>query len=650
MPSSRKIAAIMFTDIVGYTTLMGSDEENALKILDLSRKIQRPLVNEHEGNWIKELGDGVLASFPTASDAVQAAIQIQQQASSIPDLDLRIGIDLGEVVFENQDVFGEVVNIASRIMNIATPGKICISGTVYDNVANKKQIVCNFIGEEKLKNVKDSVRIYTVAVDQDKKIPGIVKQKGPADHNNHLNSSPAKSVAVLPFVNMSNDPEQEYFSDGITEEILNSLAQVKDLHVAGRTSSFHFKGKNYDLRKIGQSLNVETVLEGSVRKQGNRLRITAQLINVSDGYHIWSEKYDRQLDDIFAIQDEIAMAITEKLKITLLEKEMEIIHTNPTNNQEAYDLYLRGRFYFNKRGAAIVKGMQYFKQALEKDPDFALAYVGMADAYCILSLYCVLPPNDAMPKAKYFAGKAFELHHTPAEAETALAFISIFYEWDWQKARSVFQKILLTNPDYAPAHYWYSYFLGFVEKNYKESLSHALLTAEVLEPLVPISHHVLSFMYFNAGEFDKGLKSSQMTIELEGSSYPGYRGLGLNYAGLKKYDEAIRSMQKAIELSQRQPLPLTELCWIYMLDNKPDEIKPVRDELGTRSHTEYVSSFLQGCVAYYSGDKKAALGLIDQAFENRDGSLVFMNCYAPAFFFRDDELFRPYLERLKFPR
>jgi TolB-like protein len=273
---------------------------------------------------------------------VNAAIKIQDNCNAANDFQLRIGIHLGEVVFENEDVFGDGVNIASRIQASAKPGSIYVSESVHNNVSNKKDIQTKFIREETLKNVKDPVRIYEI-------ILSITVEDDPSTSNVPSKKSLEKSIAVLPFVNMSNDPEQEYFSDGMAEEILNSLSHVKDLKVAGRTSSFQFKGKNVDMRVVGEKLNVSTVLEGSVRKQGNRLRITAQLINVDDGYHLWSEKYDREMNDIFAIQDEIALAITEQLKITLLEKEKALIHKNPTENHEAYDHYLKGRFYLNRR-------------------------------------------------------------------------------------------------------------------------------------------------------------------------------------------------------------------------------------------------------------------------------------------------------------
>jgi adenylate cyclase len=355
MSQSRQLAAIMFTDIVGYSALMGDDENMAFELLSLNRLLQKPLIEQHNGRWIKELGDGVLATFTTVTDAVNCACSIIKGTEPIAGLHLRIGLHQAEVVFDNNDVFGDGVNIASRLMAFAPVSGICISETVRNNVTNNKNITTSFMSEEVLKHIKEPVRIYEILIDG-----GVAKTASGAS----IKKPPAKSIAVLPFLNMSNDPEQEYFSEGMAEEILISLSNLKDLKVAGRTSSFQFKGKNIDLREVGDKLGVSNVLEGSVRKQGNRLRVSAQLISVADGFHLWSERFDRNMDDIFAIQDEIALAITEELKIILLDQEKAVITKIPTENKAAYELYMKGRFYLAKRGIYIQKALESFKSAV----------------------------------------------------------------------------------------------------------------------------------------------------------------------------------------------------------------------------------------------------------------------------------------------
>ena len=376
MSQSRQLAAIMFTDIVGYSALMGDDEQMALDLLNSNRLMQRQLIEQYNGKWIKELGDGVLSTFSSITDALSASCSIIKASETIKGLKLRIGIHHAEVIFENEDVFGDGVNIAARLQSVAPIGGICISEAVRHNVVNRKEIQTRFLKEETLKHIKQPIRIYEVITDENALAEPITS----ADDTSK--NVPPKSIAVLPFINMSNDAEQEYFSDGMAEEILNSLSHLKDLKVASRTSSFQFKGKNFDLKEVGDKLHVATVLEGSVRKQGNKLRITAQLINLEDGFHLWSEKYDRNMDDVFTIQDEIALAITESLKVILLEKERAIITKSPTQNTEAYEFYLKGRFYLNKR--FLLQSLDQFKKAVEIDLHFAKAYAGLADAYIIL--------------------------------------------------------------------------------------------------------------------------------------------------------------------------------------------------------------------------------------------------------------------------
>jgi adenylate cyclase len=636
----RQLAAIMFTDIVGYTALMGDDEQKAFELLKKNRDIQKPIIERHGGRLIKELGDGVLASFNTVTVAVNAAIKIQEACNLSKEFQLRIGIHLGEVIFENNDVFGDGVNIASRIQSVTKPGCIYISESVHNNVSNKKDIRTRFVKVEKLKNVKDPARIYEVMIENNE--PAL-------QPSSNGRSIVEKSIAVLAFVNMSNDPEQEYFSDGMSEEIINSLAHLKELRVAGRTSSFQFKGKNIDLQEIGNKLKVRTVLEGSIRKQGNKIRITAQLINVDDGYHLWSEKYDRQLDDIFVIQDEIALAITEKLKVTLFDNEKAIIYKNPTENKEAYDLYLKGRYYFNKRGSGIKKGLEYFQQATEKDPSFVLAYSGIADSYSILGFYSIIPPHVAMIKAKENVEKAIQLDPSRAEAFTTLAFINSFYDWNWTEAKKNFQIAFRLNPNYAQVHYWYAYYLSFAEGKFDEGIKLARKAAEQLEPLESISHHILSIVFINAGKFEEALQAAKMAIELDASSFPGYRSLGISLAELNRYEEAIGVLKTSVNLSSRHPWTLVDLCWAYSLSGQVSESQKLLDELIIRLQTEFISGTVLASAAYFLKDYDKAIEFLELAFVQRDGLLISMKAWPLCSFIKTDPRFQPFLKRMNFP-
>lgn len=437
--SSRQLAAIMFTDIVGYTTLMGENETKAFELIKQNRKLQKPLIEELNGRWIKELGDGVLASFNTVSDAVHAAIKIQKASNSSGKFQLRIGIHLGEVVFENNDVFGDGVNIAARIQSIAKPGSIYISESVQNNISNKKEINTRFVREEMLKNVKEAVKIFEVLTENTQQTE--IK-------NSALNNTHVKSIAVLPFVNMSNDPEQEYFCDGISEEIINALAHLKNLRVIARTSVFYFKGKNMDVRDIGKTLDVETLLEGSVRKAGNRLRIITKLLNVSDGSNVWSNKYDRELEDVFLIQEDIAENVATALQGYLTNKEKEAIR-RPETIIEAYEYFLKGRQLLHQ--LALFESKEMFEKAIELDNGYAPAYAGLADMHSWLYEWFGAKITDLEAAEKY-SRMALSLAPYLSESHSSRGYVLSLGK-NYDEAEQAFNEAIRLNANAFEAYY-----------------------------------------------------------------------------------------------------------------------------------------------------------------------------------------------------
>ncbi|MEP6711538.1 MAG: adenylate/guanylate cyclase domain-containing protein [Ferruginibacter sp.] len=449
----RQLAAIMFTDIVGYTALMGSDESNAFELLQKNRQLQQPIIIEFNGKLIKELGDGMLICFNTATDAVNAAVKVLNACNEQQSFRLRIGIHLAEVVFENNDVFGDGVNIASRIQSAAVPNSVYISEAVHHNIVNKKNFYTRFIKEEKLKNVKEPVKMFEVITDAT-----VTSVK--------VNSNPAtqmKSIAVLPFVNMSNDAEQDYFCDGISEEIINALAHINNLQVISRTSAFALKGKNMDVREIGKLLDVQSLLEGSVRKAGNRLRITTKLVNVSDGAHLWSDRYDREMQDIFAIQDDIAQNVVTALKGFLTIEEKENIK-RPETIIEAYEYYLKGRQFFNKLMLQEAKAM--FEKAIEADAGYALAYTGLADAYSWLYEWEGADASD-LKAAEANSSKALQLAPHLSESHTSGGY-ALSLAKKYGEAEDEFHKAIQLNSNSFDAYYLFarSYFArGEIEKS-----------------------------------------------------------------------------------------------------------------------------------------------------------------------------------------
>jgi adenylate cyclase len=602
--TSRQLAVIMFTDIVGYTSLMGADEQKAFEILQKNRDLQKPIIEDMNGRWIKELGDGVMASFNTVSDAVKAAIMIQERCNTAKEFQLRIGIHLGEVLFDHDDVFGDGVNIAARIQAIAKPGGIYVSEPVYKNVANKKDIGTKFIKEESLKNVKEGVRIYEV-------FPG-VKGSSPDITSPDVTPIPGKSVAVIPFVNMSNDPEQEYFSEGMAEEIINSLAHLKDLKVAARTSSFHFKGENIDLQEAGEKLKVKNILEGSIRKQGNRIRVTAQLINVEDGFHLWSERYDRELDDIFAIQDEIALSITEKLKVSLFDGDREQIKKTYTQDTTAYELYLQGRYYWKQRNReGLETSIRYYQKAIDKDPNYALAWAGLADSYNLLDEYGNYSRAEVIPKAKAAVKRALELDDQLAEAHVSHASLLMFDEWDWLNSGKEFKRGADMNPNYATAHHWYSEWLMYTNK-FDKALEEISIAAE-LDPVSPAIIKDKGILHYYRRQYDKAIEFAKAALELNANFPAGHRLLSLCYEGKKMFKEAIAENERWEELTGNADKAAVFLARLYANCGRKDEARKIIERF-SEEDIKNLHDHRALALAY------SALGEIDKAFEFLDKS------------------------------
>jgi TolB-like protein/Tfp pilus assembly protein PilF len=610
MQQERRHAAIIFTDIVGYTVLMGSNEDHAYKLLRENRKIHQQIIKKYNGTLIKEIGDGTLISLPLSSDAVRCAIEIQK-TSIDQDIPLKIGIHEGEVVFEGSDVIGDGVNIASRLQEIAEEGSIIISGAVYGNIKNKPDINTEFLEERVLKNVNEPVKTYKVSV-------------GGKDHINQKKTlqpqSVKPSIAVLPFVNMSNDPEQEYFCDGITEEIINALCHIEDLKVIARTSAFMFKDKHEDMRTIGKKLDVAHLLEGSVRKAGNRIRITGQLIKVSDGSHLWSEKYDREIEDIFTIQDDISMAIVDALKPKLLGSEKKAILKRHTDKAEVHNLYLLGRFYTNKRNEeSLNKGIEYFEEAIKKDPGYALAFTGLSEAYALIAIgYGKLPSREAYPKAKEAALKAIELDPELAEAHTSLGFIKHYSEFDWIGVKRAYQKAIELNPGYAPAHQWYGEYL-FQKKKWEESYVEICRAIE-LDPLSHIMRTELAWYYHYKGNIDLAINEYKKVVEMAPDFAVVHFNLGIAYSLLGKNEEAIKWAEQGVELSGGSPFTKAGLAFVCSRAGQMERTRRIRDELLELANAGYLFHGPLANVYVALNDKDEAIKCLKLAYKNREVS------------------------------
>jgi adenylate cyclase len=502
----RQLAAIMFSDMDGYTALMQQNEQLAKVKHRRLKEVLESSVAAHHGKILQYYGDGALSIFKSAIDGVHCAVAIQQALQQEPKVDLRIGIHTGDISIENETIYGDGVNLASRIESLAVPGSIFISEKVFDEIRNQENLTAREMGYFELKNIIKPVRIFAI----DNKglvVPSREALKGKT-------KQPANRFAVLPFVNMSGDPENEYFSDGITEELLNAFTKVDGLQVTSRTSAFAFKGKNIDIRDIGIQLNVDRILEGSVRKAGNRVRISAQLINAADGYHIWSETYDRDLTDIFEVQDEISNIIANKCRGNLTaKKHVEKLVKAPTQNLEAYTLFLKGLHFHNKLNPNDAKrAIEYYEEAIALEPDYAYAYAMAAAAYAFLGATGQMQPKEAFAIVHRYSDKALQLYSSLAAGYTAKGWAYLFYDWKWKQAHDSLLKAIELNPATTGAYQLLSFY--YLITGRKKEAVDIMEKAFQVDPLSPIVNHFLAEVYHNAGRTDDALKQVESVLDM----------------------------------------------------------------------------------------------------------------------------------------
>jgi adenylate cyclase len=449
----RRLTAILAADVVGYSRLMSADEAGTLTAL---KEVRACFIDgkiaEHRGRVVKLTGDGILAEFPSVVNAVTCAVELQRgirdRNADVPQdrrIQFRIGINLGDVIVEGDDIYGDGVNVAARLEGVARPGGIAISHSVRDQIGNRLDLVFEDTGEQKLKNIERPIRVYNVSIEQ-------VAARNSEGHASTPEERP--SIAVLPFNNMSGDSEQEYFSDGITEDLITDLSKVSGLSVVARHTAFTYKNKSVNVQEVGRELGVAFVLEGSVRKAGARVRVTGQLIDSTNGNHVWADRFDRELTDIFVIQDEITHAIVEQLKVKLHPQERKSIAQAPTNNVEAYTYYLKGRDFLNRRSKRYLHlARQMFAKAVELDPMYARAYAGMAD--CDSYLYMTYHEKVVMDDVLATTEKALSLDPKLAEAHASRG-VALSAGQRYEEAKEEFEKALALDPDSYEAHYFYA--------------------------------------------------------------------------------------------------------------------------------------------------------------------------------------------------
>ena len=640
----RRLAAIMFTDMVGFTGIAQRNEALAMELLEEQRGMMRPLFLRYRGREVKTIGDAFLVEFASASEAVKCAVGIQtafrevnQARPTNRKIVVRIGVHLGDVIHAGTDVAGDAVNVASRIEPLAPPGGVCVTGQVYESVVNKVECEFEDLGSPQLKNVASPVSVY--------KVVGL--GEGPASTPARKTQDIAERIAVLPLVNISQDGADEYFADGMTEELISSVSKAQGLRVIARTSVMRYKGTDKPISEIGRELGVGSVLEGSVRKAGDRVRITIQLVGTADEEPKWSQEYDRQISDVLAIQSDIAQRVADALRIHVLGVPAGS-EERPKANPEAYVAYLRGRQAWSRRTEeGLSQAIHFFEEALRIDATYAKAYSGLADSYATLALLELVAPNEAYPKAKEAVGKALSLDPVMAEAHTSLGLIRFQYDWDWKGSEEEFKEAIKLNPSYAPAHHFFADYLKAMGR-LDEALSE-IEKARELDPLNLAINTGVGHVLYLSRQFDRAIEQYKKSVELDPNFMLTHIWFGRPYLEKGMYPEALNELTTAVRLSGEGTLALGMLGHGLASAGKSDEASVVLEKLIERSKSRYVPSYWIAVVYNGFKDRERTLEWLHKAFEERSSWLVWCNVEPRFDWLRDDQNFVSLMAEMKFP-
>jgi adenylate cyclase len=678
----RRLAAVMFTDIVGYTAMMGRNEDLAFETLRINREIHQTSIDAYEGTLIKEIGDGILASFPSASNAVRCALGIMETALA-NNITLRIGIHEGEMVFEGADVLGDGVNIASRLQSLAEEGSIIISGTVYQEIKNKEYIHSEFIGDRILKNVEEPVKIYRVTRLKDK-IPqtgspvlaspikswyrrtkhifiafillfviGIITWYVIFNTPFHKNETPVeRSIAVLPFENISNDKDQEYMCDGLTEEIIYNLSQIHSFDkVISRTSVMKFRHADKTIKEIAEILGVNTILEGSYRQSGDRIRITVQLIDAKTDGHLWSKIYEKPMGDIFIIQSDIARNIASTLQAELTESENNQFNKIPTKDIDAYRQLQKAQFIFYQTGNTE-KSIDMINQLLADHENYAEAIASLSEYHLYSGIYAGnREPADAMKAAKIYAEKALEIDRNLSLPHYVLSMIHMWWEWDFKSALDEIKEGLSLNPNDVKALLMYSNYLVQLGQ-FDRSLVYSKKAVE-LNPLFSFSYGPLINSYTYLKDFSKATEIINEGVSVFENDF--YEIAWLYYLHLDSADKAIFYLQKYHEWwvknnPEDYPLWLAGMAIAYQKKgdtiNSDKYLKQLteREKVTTKGSPDY------NLALYYAskGLKEETFYWLESAYKNRSMEMPWIKVEPLFQFIRNDPRYLELYEKVGF--
>jgi len=550
----RRLAAVLAADVAGYSRLMGRDEEGTLAQLKAIRKtIVDPNIAHHRGRIVKTTGDGLLVEFASAVDAARCAVDVQHgmagQNADVPQdarIEFRIGIHVGDIIFDDNDIFGDGVNIAARLEGIAEPGGVCISDDAQRQIRGKVEIGFDDMGPQTLKNIAEPMRAWRMQIGDAP--AAALSKKLSAGPSQPLALPDKPSIAVLPFQNMSGDPEQEYFADGMVEDIITALSRFKSLFVIARNSSFTYKGNAVDIKQVGRELGVRYVLEGSVRKAGNRVRITCQLIEAATGGHLWADKFDGALEDVFGLQDQITASVVGLLAPTLERAEIERTKQKPTESLDSYDLYLRGMALVNKRGS-FRQAREFFKKAFERDPEYGAAYAMAA------STLMFEQGVSGVPLTPELRIDAIRLAHLGSKVGSDDAFalarsghVLTYIGREYDRGASMVEQAVGLNPNLATAWYsrgWVTLMCGEAERAI-ESFDR-MMRLSPLDGLRVSAWNGTSFALFSLGRYRDGCATALKSIQVVKDVHT-LAGYIVNAIGAERHAEAREAVAQLLTL------------------------------------------------------------------------------------------------------
>jgi TolB-like protein/class 3 adenylate cyclase/Tfp pilus assembly protein PilF len=680
-PEQRKLAAIMFADMIGYTAMMQEDEAGATLLRSRQKKTLETLIPAYKGTILQFFGDGTLSMFDSSADAVRCGIAIQHELQKEPRVKLRIGIHSGDVVYSSEGIYGDCVNLASRIESLSVPGAVLFSGKVYDEIKNQRDIQSVSLGKFHLKNVKLPLEVYAAA-NEGLIIPSPSHITGKLSQENFTLSSLLKkrklrwmavavavafltliaalfyrssgenspvidSIAVLPLENMSGNPEQEYFVSGMHEALITELSKISSLTIISRTSTQQYKDTKKTMPEIAKELGVKALIEGSVIREGNQVRITVQLIDGKTDKHIWAKEFNQELKGILALFSDVAKQIAGEIKIKLTPQDNERLVSSQEINPRAYEFFLLGRHYWNQRTLQSYKqSIDYYKKALEFDSVYAIAYAALAEGYTFLAEQGGMTQKEARLLAGNAIQNALRINENLAEAHAAKGLWELYNEWDWLDAEKSFKRAIELNPGYAITYQYYGRMLGYIGR-FDEAMV-LIEKAKELDPLSPVISAYTGQVYLFSKQYNKADEVLQQALKVHPNHALILHNIGELYLAQGRNTDAINPLKISAEKSVSVHYQAI-LGYAYALANRKDEAREILNKFLNQPAAGFTSGFNLAVIYAALGEKELALNQLEQGYEQHDVWMKELKAWPWFETLKTEPRYKDLIKRMNFP-